>query len=133
MARHTPPVVFFLNTMSGLLLFKRIPTASSSCSRRCLCSSDFVASNIIKMRSAVFAAMIKVLTQNPDAKKEKRRLTGDYLSSTTATLACTLDDTRKIKQLDSCTFIFNHAWNCLKYIVNTAGLRGRVIEIPSGS
>lgn len=67
---HTPPVVFFLNTMSGLLLFNRIPTASSSCSRSCLCSSDFVASNMIKMRSAVFAAISMFLISHLDVRQK---------------------------------------------------------------
>jgi hypothetical protein len=52
----TPPVVLFLKTTSGLVLFSLIPTASSSSSRRRRCSSDFVASSMTKMRSAVFAA-----------------------------------------------------------------------------
>jgi len=54
---HTPPVVFLLNTTSGLLLFNLIPTASSSCSSSRRCSSDFVASSMIRIRSAVFAAV----------------------------------------------------------------------------
>lgn len=55
----TPPVVLFLKTTSGLLLFNLIPTASNSISRRRRCSSDFVASSIIRTRSAVFAAEIQ--------------------------------------------------------------------------
>lgn len=53
---HTPPVVLFLKTMSGFCLFRRMPTASSSISSNRRCSSDFVASSMMRIRSAVFAA-----------------------------------------------------------------------------
>lgn len=52
----TPPVVRRLNTTSGFRLFSRMPTASSSISRSRRCSSDFVASSMMRMRSAVLAA-----------------------------------------------------------------------------
>ncbi len=113
----TPPVVFLLKTMSGLPLFKRMPTASSSCSSSLRCSSDFVASSMMRITSAVFAAVCKVRLPhrfNRPIKREGQLLTGNYLSATTTALACTLNDTRKIKKLDSGTFIFDYTRYCLK-------------------
>jgi len=73
----TPPVVFFLKTMSGFLLFKRMPTASSSCSSSLRCSSDFVASSMMRITSAAFAAVCKVRLRPPfqQADKERRAMT----------------------------------------------------------
>lgn len=80
----TPPVVLFLNTTSGLLLFNRIPTASSSCSSNRLCSSDLVASSIMRITSAVLAALGMIWVWRLVTWK-LMMLTGYYLSTSSTT------------------------------------------------
>lgn len=80
----TPPVVFRFTTMSGFRLLSRMPTASSSISRSFLCSTDFVASNIMMIKSAVFATV--KMTPSVDSFDGKRnQLTRYYLTATPAT------------------------------------------------
>lgn len=92
-------------------MLRRIPTASSSASKRARCSARFVASRTMRIRSLVWTWSELI----PEAFSQKSAGTHlrcrDDLSSSPFTLSSTFNDTRKIQNLDLRTAILQHTGN----------------------
>lgn len=86
--------------------FSRIPTASSSPSNKALCSALFVASNIIRIRSLVYAHSAPI---DLGSGLHDHFCGADDLPPPPLALASTFDDSWQIKHLDLGTTIFQNA------------------------